>query len=70
MADAFLQSSQDFVRALKAQPDPPQVGGSTKIEIAVQAWSNTAFYVPSKGEVIADWILTKFLKEKDRETCV
>ncbi|KAF9535580.1 Urb2/Npa2 family-domain-containing protein [Crepidotus variabilis] len=68
MSMAFLQSSQDFVRALKAQPDPPSPGGPTKIEIAEQAWANSGFYVPSKGEVIADWILTRLLKEKDKET--
>jgi len=66
-----MQSSQEFVRSLKAPLDPPVEGGPTKIEIAQEAWSNVAFYVPSKGEVIAEWILTKLLKEKDKtNVCV
>lgn len=64
------QSSQDFVRALKAPSDPPIEGGPTKIDIAQSAWANKSFYVLSKGEVITEWILTKFLREKDKETCV
>lgn len=63
-------SSQDFVRALKAPSDPPVEGGPTKIDIAEAAWANKAFYVLCKGEVITEWILTKLLKEKDKETCV
>jgi len=57
-------SSQEFVRALKGASDPPQPGGLHKIEIARQAWDNTSFHVPNKGEVIADWIVTTFSKEK------
>lgn len=72
MADrASIQSSQEFVRTLKAPSDPPVGDGPTKLEIAQEAWSNEAFYVPSKGEVIAEWILTKLLKEKDKtNVCV
>lgn len=62
-----FKSSQDFVRALKAASDPPVAGGPSKIEIAQQAWANTSFYMPSKAEVIVDWIFTKLLKEKGKE---
>lgn len=60
-------SSQDFVRSLKLASDPPLAGGPYKIEIAQQAWEDASFYVPSKAEVIAEWILAKFLKDKGRE---
>jgi len=63
------QSSQSFVRALKASSDPPQPDGSRKVEIAREAWDDTSFYVPSKEEVIVDWLLTKLLKDKAKE-CV
>ena len=62
-----IQSSQSFIRALKAPSDPPYVGGLKKIELAREAWDNTAFYVPNKEEAIADWLLSKLLKDKDRE---
>jgi hypothetical protein len=63
-----LKSSQDFVRALKAASDPPVVaGGLTKFEIAEAAWNNANFYVPSKAELIADWLFTKLLKERGKE---
>lgn len=60
-------SSQDFVRSFKLASDPPLVGGPYKIEIAQQAWEDASFYVPRKAEVIADWILAKFLKDKGKE---
>lgn len=63
-------SSHDFVRTLRSAPDPPLVGGRSKIEIAQEAWANPFFYVPSKAEVIADWILTKLLKDKAKEMYV
>jgi|HubBroStandDraft_1064217.scaffolds.fasta_scaffold1106304_1 hypothetical protein len=66
----FMQSSQSFIRVMKAPSDPPGLGHPMKIEIAMQAWSNKAFYVPNKGEVIAEWILAKLLKEKAGELCV
>lgn len=62
-----VHSSQDFVRSLKAASDPPVIGGLSKIEIARQAWEDASFYVPSKAEVIVDWILGKFLKDKGKE---
>ncbi|KAH7911224.1 Urb2/Npa2 family-domain-containing protein [Hygrophoropsis aurantiaca] len=63
----YSESSQSFVRALKASTDPPQTNGATKIEIARAAWDNTSFYVPNKGELITDWILTRFLKDKAKD---
>lgn len=68
MTDA--QTSQGFVRALKAVSDPPIVGGPFKIEIARRAWDDASFHVPCKSEVVADWVLTKFLKERTRGLCV
>jgi hypothetical protein len=61
------QSSQSFVRALKAPSDPPQPEGPHKIDIARITWDDASFYVPSKGEVIVDWLLTKLLKDKAKE---
>jgi len=65
-----IESSQDFVRALRSASDPPISGGPLKIEIAQSAWNNASFYVPNKVELIVDWILTKLLKEKGKEVCV
>jgi hypothetical protein len=59
-----IQSSQNFVRTLKSQNDPPAPGGPLKIALAEQAWEDTIFRVPNKEEVIVDWLLTKWLKEK------
>ncbi|GLB36377.1 hypothetical protein LshimejAT787_0306650 [Lyophyllum shimeji] len=64
---ASVQTSQGFVRALKAASDPPLPGGQQKIEIARQVWDDASFYVPNKAEVVMEWILSKFLKEKDKE---
>jgi len=66
----LAQSSQGFVRALKAASDPPQPGGLQKIDIARQAWDDATFYVPSKAEVIAEWILTRLLKDKPNDSYV
>ncbi|KAK0465330.1 Urb2/Npa2 family-domain-containing protein [Desarmillaria tabescens] len=59
-----FRSSQGFVRALKSSSDPPSPEGPLKIDIARQAWDNKTFYVPRKEEVIADWVLSRLLKEK------
>ncbi|KAG5639320.1 hypothetical protein H0H81_004523 [Sphagnurus paluster] len=64
---ATAQSSRDFVTALKAASDPPTPGGLFKIQIARQAWDNPSFYVPNKAEVIVEWIVSKFLKEREKE---
>jgi len=62
----MFQTTQDFVKALKSSSDPPAPGGPTKIEIARTSWDDSSLYAPRKGEVIADWILGVFSKEKDR----
>jgi hypothetical protein len=64
---ASTQSSQFFVRALKASSDPPQPEGPYKIEIARETWDNASFHVPNKGEVIVDWLLAKLLKDKAKQ---
>ncbi|KAF9451771.1 hypothetical protein P691DRAFT_698549 [Macrolepiota fuliginosa MF-IS2] len=63
---ALVHSAQDFVRALKASSDPPSPGGPRKIQIARQAWDSNTFYLPSKAEVIIEWILPALLKERAR----
>jgi hypothetical protein len=65
-----IQSSQDFVKALKSATDPPFQEGPCKVEIARQVWDHASFYVPSKAEVITEWILTKFLKDKGKDRFV
>jgi hypothetical protein len=64
---SYLTSSQEFVRALKASSDPPSTDAPLKIQIANNVWDQAAFYVPNKDQVITDWILTRFLKDKNRE---
>ncbi|KAJ6574877.1 Urb2/Npa2 family-domain-containing protein [Mycena capillaripes] len=57
-------ASQALYHALKAPSDPPRVGGPSKIHIASTAWDDKSLYMPNKGEVMVEWILTKFLKDK------
>ncbi|KAF7339660.1 Urb2 domain-containing protein [Mycena sanguinolenta] len=57
-------ASQAVYHALKAPSDPPRSGGPSKIQIASSAWEDKSLYMPNKGEVISDWILTKLLKDK------
>ncbi|KAF7339844.1 Urb2 domain-containing protein [Mycena venus] len=57
-------ASQAVYHALKAPSDPPRVGGPSKIQIATAAWDDKSLYMPNKGEVIAEWVLTKLLKDK------
>lgn len=66
----MVQSAQDFIRALKAPSDPPQANGPTKIAIARATWDDGTFYVPNKEEVVADWVLTRLLKDKGKEPYV
>ena len=66
MQQDFPSTSQDLIRALKAPADPPSGHAFSKIQLASGAWSQSAFYFPNKDQVIADWILTRLLKEKDR----
>ncbi|KAJ6509305.1 Urb2/Npa2 family-domain-containing protein [Mycena vitilis] len=62
-------ASQAVYHALKAPSDPPRVGGPSKIQIAATAWDDKSLYMPNKGEVIAEWILTKLLKDKANPPC-
>ncbi|PPR01182.1 hypothetical protein CVT24_006058 [Panaeolus cyanescens] len=57
-----MQSSQDFVRALKATGTT----SSFKIDLARNAWNDKSFYVPNKEDIISEWILTTFTKEKSK----
>lgn len=57
-------ASQAVYHALKAPSDPPQPGGHLKIHIASTAWDNKSLYMPNKGEVIGEWVLTKLLKDR------
>ncbi|KAJ1310810.1 hypothetical protein OPQ81_009330 [Rhizoctonia solani] len=62
-----LASSQEFIRALKAAKDPPKPGGIRKIELARQAWELETLFIPSKGEVIVEWILQSLLTSGDTQ---
>lgn len=66
MQQDFPSTSQDLIHALKAQVDPPSGYVFSKIQMATQAWSQSTLYFPNKDKVITDWILTCFLKEKDK----
>lgn len=63
-----MTTIQEFIRALKASSNPPVPGGQTKIEIARHAWDDNTFLLPSKAQVIADWLLSTFLKDKFQST--
>lgn len=67
---SILQSAQHFIRALKAPSDPPVVDGPPKICIAEQAWNDKTFHLPNKAEVITEWLLFKFFKERGEGVCV
>lgn len=58
-------ASQAVYHALKAPSDPPTPGGPLKVQIASAAWADTSLYMPNKGEVIAEWVLTRLLKDKE-----
>ena len=64
---AYLQSSQNFVRALKAPNDPPSADGPSKIDIAQQVWDEASFNAQNKAEAIIEFILTKMLKDKGKK---
>jgi hypothetical protein len=61
---SYLESSQNFARALKAQSDPPNPGEPSKIEIARQAWEDGSFKVTNKAEATVEFILNRLLKDK------
>ncbi|GAB1523895.1 hypothetical protein RhiTH_007046 [Rhizoctonia solani] len=56
-----LSSSQEFIRALKAPKDPPRPGGIRKLDLARQAWELETLFIPSKAEVIVEWVLQYLL---------
>jgi hypothetical protein len=62
-----LKSSEALIKALKAPTDPPSGTSLLKIELAQKAWDTQSLYVPSKAELLSDWLLAKLLKEKDNE---
>jgi hypothetical protein len=59
-------SAQSFVRLLKAPTDPPNPQSSPKIQIACTAWEDTTLHIPNKHELIAEFILTRLLKDKSK----
>ena len=65
-----FSSSQAFIKALKSSSDPPQQGGPLKIALAEGAWQSETFQFPNKDEVIVEWILASFSREKTNSRCV
>lgn len=63
-------SAQSFVRLLKAPTDPPNPESPLKIQIAWAVWDDTTIHVPNKHELIAEFILTRLLKDKSKLRCV
>lgn len=66
----IFHSAQHFIKALKAPSDPPAAGGPLKISIAEQAWHDKAFYLPNKAEVVTEFLLSKFFRERGEGTYV
>jgi hypothetical protein len=62
-----LSSSQEFIRALKAPKDPPKPGGALKIDLARKAWELESLFIPSKAEVIVEWLLQSLLASGQAE---
>ncbi|EIN13586.1 hypothetical protein PUNSTDRAFT_129265 [Punctularia strigosozonata HHB-11173 SS5] len=62
-----INTSQDIVRALRAPVDPPKPGGPSKIEIARTAWNDGSLNFPQKREFLLEYVLSRFLKEKNAE---
>ncbi|CAE6490687.1 unnamed protein product [Rhizoctonia solani] len=60
-----LASSQEFIRALKAPKDPPRPEGTRKIDLARQAWELETLFIPSKAEVIVEWVLQSLLTTEE-----
>ncbi|KAG2075229.1 hypothetical protein BDR04DRAFT_1070464 [Suillus decipiens] len=59
-------SAQSFVRLLKAPTDPPNSESPLKIQIACAAWDDTTIHIQNKHELIAEFILTRLLKDKSK----
>ena len=64
---SMTDSALDLIRCLKGSADPPTPGGPSKIELAQQGWVKTSLYMPNKAETILEWLLTRLLKDKDRD---
>ncbi|KAL1739267.1 hypothetical protein HDZ31DRAFT_69116 [Schizophyllum fasciatum] len=69
-AMSAIRTAQDFVRALKAPNDPPSAALPAKVQIARQAWHDKAFHVPNKPELIVDWLLSRFQKERNQRSVI
>jgi len=54
-----LTSAHAFIRALKAPADPPRDETRTKIELASDAWHTSSLYIPSKDEILVEWLLSQ-----------
>ncbi|KAG2345231.1 hypothetical protein BDR05DRAFT_127206 [Suillus weaverae] len=59
-------SAQSFIRLLKAPTDPPNPESPLKIQIACAAWDDATIHIPNKHELIAEFILTRLLKDKSK----
>lgn len=62
-----MDSAQEFVKVLKNTADPPTVNGLLKIELSRHVWDTPTFHLPRKAQVIAEWLLLKYTKDKDTE---
>ncbi|KZT61086.1 hypothetical protein CALCODRAFT_59305 [Calocera cornea HHB12733] len=62
-----LVSSEAFIRALRAPHDPPTSSSPCKVELAMSAWAARDLYIPGKAELIADWALTRLLKDRSNK---
>ncbi|KAF9499876.1 hypothetical protein BDN71DRAFT_1586526 [Pleurotus eryngii] len=65
---ATSKSGLDLIHALKASSDPPVHGEKSKIDIAREAWNDQSFYLPGKAELLGDFILTRFAKDKENDS--
>ncbi|CAL1696498.1 unnamed protein product [Somion occarium] len=63
MADSALE----LIRALKASSDPPSLNGPSKIQLAQDGWNNASLYMPNKAETVLEWLLTRLLKDKNKD---
>lgn len=65
---ATSKSGLDLIHALKASSDPPVHEEKSKIDIATEAWNDQSFYLPGKAELLGDFILTRFAKDKENDS--
>lgn len=59
-------TSHSIIKALKGPTDPPTPAGPVKISIAQHAWKSDSIYFPNKDEVLVEWILSLFSRQKGR----